>query len=56
MPGNLENVHILHVAHNRLSNFSVARMKNLQQLIAGHNQLDNMPLGICNLPDLQVRV
>ena len=54
VPGNLDFLEILDLSHNRMSNFSVARMKRLTQLIASHNMIENMPLGICNLPDLQV--
>ncbi len=54
IPGNLEQLEVLNVSKNRLSNFSVAKMKHLKQLVAGSNTMENMPLGVCNLSNLQV--
>ena len=54
IPNNFEIVEYLNLTDNRLVNFSVSKMRRLKYLNASHNALENLPLGVCNLPFLEV--
>ncbi|XP_013383470.1 uncharacterized protein LOC106153887 [Lingula anatina] len=54
IPNNLPTVEYLNVAQNMLRNFSVSRYRNLRYINANNNQLENLPLGLCGLPNVEV--
>ena len=54
VPNDLEALECLNLAENQLRNFSVSKMRRLNYLNASRNALENLPLGVCNLPHLEV--
>ncbi|CAH1772325.1 unnamed protein product [Owenia fusiformis] len=53
LPNNLESLEYLNIADNRMKHFSVNKMKRLSYLNANNNDLESMPVGIYNLPNLE---